>query len=93
MRGDRKAGLPGHAPFPTHFHPLVTPSNLEAFAERHGLQTIYRRQYESPRYPEMRRRMPVVGALIDAAAAAMNFFLPGKADVRQGDYHVLLRKR
>ena len=58
VRGDKKAGLPGHAPFPTLFHPLVTLSNLEAFAEQHGLQMIYRKQYESPRYPEMRRRMP-----------------------------------
>ena len=32
VRGDNKAGLPGHAPFPTLFHPLVTLSNLEAFA-------------------------------------------------------------
>jgi SAM-dependent methyltransferase len=30
--GDTKAGLPGEAPFPTFFHPLVTPANLDAFA-------------------------------------------------------------
>ena len=35
IRGDAKAGLAGCAPFPTHFHPLVTLSNLEAFAEQH----------------------------------------------------------
>jgi SAM-dependent methyltransferase len=93
VRGDKKAGLPGHAPFPTLFHPLVTLSNLEAFAEQHGLQMIYRKQYESPRYPEMRLRKPLFAALVDAAAEAMNFFLPGKTDVRHGDYHVILRKR
>lgn len=93
IRGDRKAGLPGHAPFPTHFHPLVTLDRLEAFAQKHGLQTIYRRQYESPRYPEMRRRKPALAAVIDAAARVMNFFLPGRTDVRHGDYHVILRKR
>jgi SAM-dependent methyltransferase len=93
IRGDKNAGLPGCAPFPTHFHPLVSLPNLEAFAKQHGLQTIYRKQYESPRYPEMRRRKPLVAALIDGAAKAMNFFLPGKSDVRHGDYHVILRKR
>jgi SAM-dependent methyltransferase len=36
VRGDKKAGLPGHAPFPTLFHPLVALPNLEAFAEQHG---------------------------------------------------------
>jgi 2-polyprenyl-3-methyl-5-hydroxy-6-metoxy-1,4-benzoquinol methylase len=92
IRGDKNAGLPGQAPFPTHYHPLVTPSNLEAFAASHGLQVIYRKKYESPRYPEMRKRQPALAAVIDAVAAAMNFFMPDKTDVRHGDYHVILRK-
>jgi SAM-dependent methyltransferase len=92
VRGDKKAGQPGQAPFPTFFHPLVTLSRLEAFAAAHGLQMIYRKEYESPRYPEMRARKPVFAALIDAAASVMNFLLPGKFDVRHGDYHVILRK-
>jgi hypothetical protein len=40
----------------------------------------------------MRGRTPAFAALIDAAAAAMNFLLAGKVDVRRGDYHVILRK-
>jgi SAM-dependent methyltransferase len=92
IRGEQKAGLPGEAPFSTHFHPLVTLANLEAFAGRHGLQVIYRKKYESPRYPEMRRRKPMIAALIDAAARVMNAMLPGKIDVRHGDYHVILRR-
>ena len=60
VRGDKKAGQPGQAPFPTFFHPLVTLSKLEAFAAAHGLQMIYRKEYESPRYPEMRARKPAL---------------------------------
>jgi SAM-dependent methyltransferase len=93
IRGDRKAGLPGQAPFPTHFHRLVTLPNLDDFAWKHGLQVIYRKEYESPRYPEMRKRVPKFAALIDAAARAINFLLPAGTDVRHGDYHVILRKR
>jgi SAM-dependent methyltransferase len=93
VRGDKQAGQPGNAPFPTFFHPLVTLSNLEAFAKTHGLEVIYRREYESPRFPEMRTRKPVFAALLDALAVVMNGLLPGKADVRHGDYHVILRKR
>jgi SAM-dependent methyltransferase len=93
VRGDKKAGQPGQAPFPTHFHPLVTLSNLEAFAKAHGLELIYRKEYESPRYPEMRARKPLFAALIDAAAVVINTLLPGKGDVRHGDYQVILRKR
>jgi len=36
IRGEKHAGLSGEAPFPTHFHPLVTLPNLEAFAKAHG---------------------------------------------------------
>jgi SAM-dependent methyltransferase len=93
VRGEKQAGQPGHPPFPTFFHPLVTLSNLEAFAGNHGLQFIYRKEYESPRFPEMRLRKPVFAALLDTVAVAINLLLPGKADVRHGDYHVILRKR
>jgi len=93
VRGDKNAGLPGQAPFPTFFHPLVSLPMLEAFAAQHGLQVIYKKQYESPRFPEMRARNPVLAALLDAVAAVANLFLSGKADVRRGDYHAILRKR
>src|SRR3984957_15455242 len=93
VRGDTMAGQPGHAPFPTFFHPLVTLSNLASFAKTHGLQMVYRKEYESPRFPEMRLRKPAFAALLDAATAVMNFLLPVKADVRPGDYHVILGKR
>ena len=93
VRGDKKAGLPGCAPFPTDVPSAGHACEPGSLCEEHGLQMIYRKQYESPRYPEMRLRKPVFAALIDAAAKVMNFFLPGKADVRHGDYHVILRKR
>jgi SAM-dependent methyltransferase len=93
VRGEKHAGQPGQAPFPTFFPPLVTLSKLGAFAEAHGLEVIYRKEYESPRFPEMRIRKPALAALLDATAVVLNFLLPGKADVRHGDYHVILRKR
>jgi SAM-dependent methyltransferase len=93
VRGIKNAGQPGEPPFPTFFHPLVTLPKLEAFADAHGLETIYRREVESPRYPEMRKRKPLFAALVDAGAAALNFLLPRGTDVRRGDYHIILRKR
>jgi SAM-dependent methyltransferase len=92
VRGIKNAGLPGEPPFPTFFHPLVTLSKLEAFAATHGLKMIYRREVESPRYPEMRQRKPLFAALVDAGAAVLNAVLPRGTDVRRGDYHVILRK-
>lgn len=92
IRGIKDAGLPGEPPFPTFFHPLVTLPRLEAFAAASGLEVIYRREVESPRYPEMRRRKPLFAALVDAGAAVLNAVLPRGTDVRRGDYHVILRK-
>ncbi len=93
VRGEKAAGQPGEPPFPTVFHPLVTLSSLETFAKTNGLEMIYRKQYESPRFAEMRIRKPLLAAVLDAAAAAMNFLLLGKVDVRHGDYHAIMRKR
>ena len=93
VRGDMDAGKPGEAPFPTFFHPLVSLSNLDAFAKTHGLEVIYRKAYESPRFPEMRVRKPVLAALIDTVAFVLNLLLLRNTDVRHGDYHVILRKR
>jgi 2-polyprenyl-3-methyl-5-hydroxy-6-metoxy-1,4-benzoquinol methylase len=92
IRGIKNAGLPGEPPFPTFFHPLVTLPRLEAFAHVNGLEMVYRREVESPRYPEMRQRKPLFAALVDAGAAVLNAVLPRGTDVRRGDYHVILRK-
>jgi SAM-dependent methyltransferase len=90
--GKKNAGQPGEPPFPTYFHQLVTPSLLEAFARKSGLQVIYRKEYESPRYPEMREYKPLFAALIDTLSVILNLSLPRGIDVRRGDYHVILRK-
>jgi SAM-dependent methyltransferase len=92
VRGDKNAGRPGHAPFPTLFHPLVAPSRLAEFATARGIEVIYRKEYESPRYPEIRAKHPSFAALLDVAAAVLNRLVPGRTDVRHGDYHVILRK-
>ena len=79
--------------------PDLLPSAGHAFESRSLCQrpTASRRStarnMRARAYPEMRLRKPLFAALLDAAAAVMNLLLPGKADVRHGDYHVILRKR
>jgi SAM-dependent methyltransferase len=85
------AGKPGHPPFPTIFHPLVTPERLKEFLSKLGFEAIYERVYESDRYPDMRSRHPQIARLIDLSAMAMNIVARG--DVRHGDYHMVFRKR
>jgi SAM-dependent methyltransferase len=90
--GKKRAGLPGEPPFPTFFHPLVTPEKLVAFTQEYGLEVLYRREHESPRFPEIRRRMPLFAAVLDGFAVCTNTLFR-TADVRRGDYHLIARKR
>ncbi len=90
---DQKAGQPGCAPFPTIFHPLVTLQRLQTFVTALGFDALYAKMYESPRYPDMRERVPSLARMLDAAALAMNAALLGRVDVRHGDYHIVFRKQ
>lgn len=93
IRGHARAGHPGEPPFPVHYHPLVLPRRLKAYLEPLGFETLYERVYESPRYAEMRQRLPLLASLMDAATDLMNLALLGKVNLRHGDYHLILRKR
>ncbi len=64
--GIKNAGEPGQPPFPVFYHPLVSPERLKVFAREHGLDVLLARTYESPRYPEMRARKPLLAAVVDA---------------------------
>lgn len=91
--GKRRAGLPGEPPYPVYFHHLVWPERLKAFARRAGLEVVFERKYESPRFAEMRARRPALGAAVDVAAKLLNAIALNRIDVRHGDYHLVLRKR
>lgn len=93
VMGEESAGQPGQPPFQTLFHPLVEPLRLVASANARGMDAIYCREYESPRYPEMRASKPALAALLDSVATMLNLVLVRKTDVRNGDYHLVLRKR
>jgi SAM-dependent methyltransferase len=92
IRGKKDAGKPGEPPFPVFYHPLVWPHRLKSFARSLGLEVLYERKYESPRYPEMRDRMPLLAAAVDASATLLNAMFLMEIDVRRGDYHLVLRK-
>lgn len=92
IRGEANAGLPGHGPFPVHYHPLVAPQRLKGFLAVRGFETVYERVYESPRFAELRTQRPALGSLADGVTGMMNLSLMGRANVRHGDYHLVLRK-
>ena len=93
VRGEKRAGQPGMGPFPVHYHPLVLPRRLKAFMAARGCDTVYECAYESPHFPVMRARNRALGLFADGVTDLMNVLLAGRADVRVGDYHIVLRKR
>ena len=93
IRGHARAGEAGEPPFPVHYHPLVLPQRLKAFMEAHGFETVYERVYESPRFAEMRARHPMLARIVDTVTDLMDACRGGPGSVRDGDYHLVLRKR
>ncbi|MBB3904573.1 SAM-dependent methyltransferase [Methylobacterium brachythecii] len=93
IRGNDRAGLPGEAPFPVHYHPLVLPGRLKAFMAARGFETVYERVYESPRFAEMRTRQRALATVVDGITSLVNGLLLNRVNLRHGDYHLVLRKR
>ncbi|WP_026596992.1 class I SAM-dependent methyltransferase [Methylobacterium sp. 77] len=93
IRGHERAGEPGEPPFPVFYHPLVLPARLKPFLDRFGLEPVYERVYESPRYAEMRERRPRLAAVVDGITDLANMAAARRINLRHGDYHLVLRKR
>ena len=87
------AGLPGHAPFPTVYHPLVSPRALLTFCENINFNLIYSNKYTSVGYTRVRERRPILGWLLYVTTGLINTLFLGQRDVRLGNYHVIFEKR
>jgi hypothetical protein len=58
-----------------------------------GFEVLYYRRYEGMIYANMRERRPLLGALLAFAVSFGNVLTLGRRDLREGDYHIVLRKR
>jgi SAM-dependent methyltransferase len=84
------AGKPGHLPFRTVYHPVVSPKALLEFCKQLGLDAIYFNLYIGGNYTNIRESRPVIGRLLDLVIGWMGFL--GLRNLAHGDYHVVLRK-
>ena len=90
---NKNAGRPGHHPFPTVFHPIVSPKALLDFCEKLGFEVIYFKQYIGAHYSNIRKTRPIIGGLLHAATNVMNALTFGRRDLRMGDYVVVFQKK
>jgi SAM-dependent methyltransferase len=89
----KDAGKPGHLPFRTVYHPIVSPKALMEFCARIGFEVIYYNLYLSGNYIGVRRTRPVIGRLLGALIGLMNALTLGRLKLGHGDYHMVLEKR
>ena len=90
--GDRLAGQPGHVPFPTVFHPLVTPGKLIDFSQNLGFRVIHFQEYEGEQYERIKYQSPVLGTFVKVIVGLANAATLWQRDLRKGDFHIVLEK-
>jgi SAM-dependent methyltransferase len=90
--GYKTAGQPGSVPFPTIFHPVVSPAALIAFCRKLGFNVLYFCEYRGMIYENMAQRRPVLGKLLNLTVQMANALTLWRKDLRNGDYHIVLEK-
>jgi Methylase of chemotaxis methyl-accepting proteins len=88
----KDAGKPGHVPFPTFYHPIVSPKKLLKFSALVGFEVIYLNIYIGDNFTKVRQTRPVIGWLLNVAMSLLNALTFNKLNLAHGDYHVVLRK-
>jgi SAM-dependent methyltransferase len=88
----KDAGKPGHLPFRTFYHPIVSPKALLDFCKQIGFEPIYFNLYIGSNYTSLRQTRPFVGSLVAAGLGLMNALTFGRFNLDHGDYHVVLQK-
>jgi 2-polyprenyl-3-methyl-5-hydroxy-6-metoxy-1,4-benzoquinol methylase len=89
---NENAGKPGHHPFPTVFHRVVSPTGLRDFCEKLGFETIHFKLYLGAAHASIRETRPVLGRMLHAATSILNALTFGRRDLRLGDYHAVFCK-
>ncbi len=92
IRGDRNAGKPGHAPFPTYLRKSMAFNGLKRAAKAAGLEIIFARSYVGPAADELKARKPLLHALYDIPARLARILSVGRLDLGDTDFVMVLRR-
>jgi 2-polyprenyl-3-methyl-5-hydroxy-6-metoxy-1,4-benzoquinol methylase len=90
--GYKHAGQPGTAPFPTIFHPIVSPLELVNFCRDLGFNVLYFREYRGLMYDLLEEQRPVLGKLLNLTLKMANALVLWRKDLQNGNYHIVLEK-
>jgi len=90
--GYKNAGQPGTAPFPTIFHPVVSPVALVKFCRDLGFNVLYFREYRGLMYDLLEEQRPFLGKLLNLTLQIANALVLWRKDLQNGNYHIVLEK-
>ena len=88
----KNAGKPGHVPFPTVYHPIVSPKQLLKFSAQIGFEVVYLNIYIGDNFTKVSETRPVLGSLLNVGVSVLNALTFNKLNLAHGDYHVVLQK-
>lgn len=89
--GQKNAGRPGFAPFPTYMVADLAPDRLEKFVQRQDVETVFVRLYEGNRVATLKRKTPALHFLYQAFLALLNAATFNKRDFGLSDVLLVLR--
>jgi SAM-dependent methyltransferase len=91
--GQKNAGRPGYAPFPTYLAADLTPDNLAKFVESRGVKTEFVKLYEGNRVATLRQRAPLLHALYQGFLRLLNALAFHKRDFGLSDILLVLKPK
>jgi SAM-dependent methyltransferase len=86
------AGKPGHQPFPVHFAPGLTREEMQAFADRAGLELLFFIEYVGTHDHMLAERRPLLHRVYAATCRALRALSLGGYEARHSDFTALMRK-
>jgi SAM-dependent methyltransferase len=86
------AGQPGHGPFRTIYHPVVSPEVLNNYCRKLGFRVVYFKEYQGDLFRQLAEQRPFLGMLLNAVVSVANALTLWKKDLKNGDFHILLEK-
>jgi SAM-dependent methyltransferase len=92
IRGDKLAGGPGRAPFPTYLRREMALPAVLGYAKANKLQALVALAYPGPAVQELKRKASWLYALYRLPAAVLYAVTFGRLDFSNTDYIVLLRR-
>lgn len=90
--GYKNAGKIGHAPFPTVFHPVVSPMALLKYCRDLGFNVLYFCEYRGLMYDLLEEQRPFLGKLLKLTLRTANSLVLWRRDLQNGNYHLVLEK-